>query len=93
MKADKKSAYAQRALGELLIQRKKYSDARTAFERFLSVAPTEAWRTQALAHSYYSLGDYAAARAHWSRAIVPRGLAPYASSGLGSRVAATISTR
>ena len=52
-------------LGTTYFRLQRYSDARTAFERFLSVAPTEAWRTQALAHSYYSLGDYAAARAHY----------------------------
>ncbi|MFT7664308.1 MAG: tetratricopeptide (TPR) repeat protein, partial [Planctomycetota bacterium] len=44
-------------------------DCIVCLERFLSVAPSQSWRTQVLAHSYYSIGRYEAARTHYERVL------------------------
>lgn len=56
-------------LGTTYFRLRRYGDTVVAFERLLEVAPTEAWRTQALAHAYYSLGDYERALPHYERVI------------------------
>jgi len=45
-------------MGTTYFRLRRYGDTIVAFERFLEVAPSQAWRTQALAHAYYSLGEY-----------------------------------
>lgn len=65
-------------LGTAYFRLRRYQDCAVALERFLEVAPGEVWRTQALGHSYYSLGDYGRARAHYERllAAMPPELGP-----------------
>jgi len=57
-------------LGTVYFRLRRYGDTVTCLERFVSVAPLQAWRTQALAHSYYSLGRYDEARAHYGLVLV-----------------------
>jgi len=56
-------------LGTAYFRLRRYEDCAVALERFIEVAPGEVWRTQALGHCYYSLGDYAKARAHYERLL------------------------
>jgi tetratricopeptide (TPR) repeat protein len=56
-------------LGTALFRLRRYGDAASAFERFVEVAPEQVFRTQALAHCYYSLGDYARSKVHYERVI------------------------
>lgn len=56
-------------LGTTYFRLRRYQDCVIALERLLEVAPQEIWRTQALGHSYYSLGDYARARSHYERVL------------------------
>jgi predicted Zn-dependent protease len=56
-------------LGTAYFRLRRYADCQVALERFLEVAPSELWRTQALGHSYYSQGDYARARAHYEKIL------------------------
>lgn len=73
-------------LGTTYFRLRRYDDCRIAIERFLEVAPSGVWRTQALGHAYYSLGDYQRARRHYERvlAATPEGSAesPEAIRGL-----------
>ena len=75
-------------LGNTCFRLRRYGDSAVALERFLEHAPGQAFRTQALAHDYYSLGDYDGALAHYRRVIagmeelgIP--LSPDARRGLG----------
>jgi tetratricopeptide (TPR) repeat protein len=65
-------------LGPAYFHLRRYPDCCTSLERLREVAPGEVWRTQALGHSYYSLGDYAKARAHYERllAAMPEEMGP-----------------
>jgi tetratricopeptide (TPR) repeat protein len=56
-------------LGTTYFRLRRYDDCRIALERFLAVMPGDLWRTQALGHAYYSLGDYGRARAHYEAVI------------------------
>jgi len=56
-------------LGTAYFRLRRYADCRVALERFLEVLPADLWRTQALGHSYYSLGDFARAREHYEAVI------------------------
>lgn len=56
-------------LGTTYFRLRRYGDSIVAFERLLEVAPGQVWRTQALAHAYYSLGDYDSALAHYEQVI------------------------
>ena len=69
-------------LGTTYFRLQRYSDGRTAFERFLAVAPDQAWRTQGLGHCYYSLGEYEAARAHYELVLEGAPKSPEARRGL-----------
>ncbi len=60
-------------LGTVYFRLRRYEDARYALERFLELAPDDLWRTQALAHCYYSLGDYERATEHYT-AILATGV-------------------
>lgn len=56
-------------LGTAQFRLRRYGDAAAAFERFVEAAPEQVFRTQALAHCYYSLGDYERARVHYERVL------------------------
>lgn len=56
-------------LGSTYFRLRRYGDARTCLERFLEVAPSQVFRTQALGHCYYSLGEYARARDHYEQVV------------------------
>ena len=56
-------------LGTTYFRLRRYGDCRTALERYLGVSPGELWRTQALGHSYYSLGEYERARDHYEAVL------------------------
>lgn len=56
-------------LGTTYFRLRRYDDCRISIERFLEVAPSDLWRTQALGHAYYSLGDYPRARRHYERVL------------------------
>jgi len=56
-------------LGTTYFRLQRYGDAIVALERFLAVAPSQVWRTQALAHARYSLGDYEGARASYEAVL------------------------
>ncbi len=56
-------------LGTTYFRLRRYGDTIVALERFVEVAPSQVWRTQALGHAYYSLGRYAEARDHYERLL------------------------
>lgn len=56
-------------LGNTYFRLRRYGDSAVALERFLEHAPSQAFRTQALAHDLYSLGDYERALEHYRRVI------------------------
>ena len=56
-------------LGTVYFRLRRYGDARTAFERFLALAPAAVGTTRALGHAHYSLGRYELARAHYERVL------------------------
>jgi tetratricopeptide (TPR) repeat protein len=56
-------------LGVTYFRLRRYGDCARTLERFLAVAPKEIGATQGLAHSYYSLGDYARAEQHYTAVI------------------------
>jgi len=55
--------------GVIYFRLRRYSDSIAAFERYLAVAPGRVADTRALAHGYYTLGDYERARDHYARLI------------------------
>ena len=56
-------------LGTIYFRLRRYGDCIVCLERFISVAPSQAWRTQVLAHAYYSLGRYEEARQQYEKVI------------------------
>lgn len=65
-------------LGTAYFRLRRYEDSRLALERFCEVAPGDLWRTQALGHCHYSLGDYPLALSHYEAvlAAMPEALGP-----------------
>jgi tetratricopeptide (TPR) repeat protein len=55
------------ALGNTYFRLRRHGHSRTALERFLAHAPDQVFRTQALGHDLYTLGEYPAALAHYGR--------------------------
>ncbi|QDU69221.1 tetratricopeptide repeat protein [Engelhardtia mirabilis] len=56
-------------LGTTYFRLRRYGDAVVAYERLLEVSPSQVWRTQALGHAYYSLGEYERARDHYDAVL------------------------
>ena len=56
-------------LGTTYFRLRRYGDSIVAYERLLEVAPSQLWRTQALGHAYYSLGEYERARDHYAAVL------------------------
>ncbi|MEZ5979474.1 MAG: tetratricopeptide repeat protein [Planctomycetota bacterium] len=56
-------------LGTVEFRLRRYGECATLLERFVEIAPDQVYRTQALAHCYYSLGDYERARDHYLAVI------------------------
>ncbi len=76
-------------LGTTYFRLRRYGDCRLSLERFLGVSSGELWRTQALGHSYYSLGEYERARDHYEAvlAAIPEGLSESAEAVRGLALA------
>ena len=66
-------------LGNTHYRVRRYRDSADALERYIVHAPAQLFRTQALGHDLYTLGDYPAALAHYERvraALVAAGHGP-----------------
>ena len=68
--------------GVVYFRLRRYSDAATAFERYLQVAPERVGDTRALGHCHYSLGRYTEAALHYER-VLEAGETPGVHFGLG----------
>ena len=55
--------------GVIYFRLRRYSDAVSAFERYLQVAPHRVADTRALGHCHYSLGRYSQAADHYERVL------------------------
>ncbi len=69
--------------GVIYFRLRRYQDAITAMERYLTVAPHRVGDTRYLAHSYYSLGQYREAQQHYKKVLAVRPKSPEAHRGLG----------
>ena len=65
-------------LGTTYFRLRRYEDCRLVLARFVEVAPGDLWRTQALGHAHYSLGDYVLASQHYEAvlAAMPEAIGP-----------------
>lgn len=72
--------------GTAAFRLRRHGDVRVLLERFLEVAPGEAWRTQVLGHALYSLGEYAGARDHYQTVlkVVPSSFEAHRGLGLSA---------
>lgn len=64
-------------LGNTHYRLRRYRDSADALERYLVHAPEQLFRTQALGHDLYTLGEYPAALAHYERVRVALEAAGY----------------
>jgi tetratricopeptide (TPR) repeat protein len=67
--------------GVIYFRLRRYSDAATAFERYLKIAPQRVGDTRALGHCHYSLGRYSQAAQHYEQ-VLEQGETPGVRFGL-----------
>lgn len=67
--------------GVIYFRLRRYSDAATAFERYLKIAPQRVGDTRALGHCHYSLGRYSEAAQHYEQ-VLEQGETPGVRFGL-----------